>query len=94
IGKPVGIFLSSWILCKLKLAALPEGVKWKQIFSVGIIAGIGFTMSIFIDNLAFENKLLVDTGKASILITSLAASVLGLVAVYITSGLNKQNKTN
>lgn len=92
IGKPIGIFLTSWLLCKLKLAVLPNGIKWKQIFSVGIIAGIGFTMSIFIDNLAFEDKVLVDTGKASILITSLAASVLGLAAVYITSGLNKQNK--
>ena len=49
-------------------------------------------MSIFIDNLAFEDKVLVDTGKASILITSLAASTLGLAAVYVTSGLNKQNK--
>jgi len=94
IGKPIGIFLSSWILCKLKLAVLPSGVNWKQIFSIGIIAGIGFTMSIFIDNLAFDNKELIDTGKASILIASLIASIIGLAAVHYTTRLNNKDKTN
>ncbi|MPM90411.1 Na(+)/H(+) antiporter NhaA [bioreactor metagenome] len=77
-GKPLGIFALSWVACKLKIAVLPEGVKWGQIASVGIIAGIGFTMSIFIDNLAFSDPKIVDTGKAAILISSFVSAVLGL----------------
>jgi NhaA family Na+:H+ antiporter len=94
LGKPLGIFLASWLVCKLKIAVLPAGVNWKQIFSVGIIAGIGFTMSIFIDNLAFDDKIMINAGKASILIASLFASILGLFAVYYTTRLKINNTTN
>ena len=88
-GKPLGIFALSWVACKLKIAVLPEGVKWGQIASVGIIAGIGFTMSIFIDNLAFSDPKIVDTGKAAILISSFVSAVLGLLALYITTRKKK-----
>lgn len=91
LGKPLGIFLASWIACKLKFADLPVGVSWSQIFSIGIIAGIGFTMSIFIDNLAFYDQSIIDTGKASILIASLVAAVVGLGALLITTR-DKQTK--
>jgi NhaA family Na+:H+ antiporter len=93
IGKPFGIFLASWLAVKLKIAELPNEIKWSQIFSVGIIAGIGFTMSIFIDNLAFTDFAIIDTGKATILGTSFLAALIGLLAIYITTK-DKTTKNN
>lgn len=84
-GKPVGIFIFSWLSVKLKIAELPGGTKWSQIFSLGIIAGIGFTMSIFIDSLAFESVEVANIGKVAILATSFLAAVIGLVAIILTS---------
>ncbi len=84
-GKPLGIFIFSWMSVKIKLAELPQGTKWAQIFSLGIIAGIGFTMSIFIDSLAFENVQVADIGKVAILGTSFLAAVIGLAAIRFTS---------
>ena len=84
-GKPIGIFLFSLIAVKTGIAELPTGTNWKQVFALGIIAGIGFTMSIFIDGLAFTDEILVNIGKAAILGTSLVAALAGCLAVYITS---------
>lgn len=83
-GKPAGIFLFSFLSIKLKLAARPEGVTWMQLASIGILGGIGFTMSIFINNLAFSSPELMDIGKISILITSATAALLGLAAMSAT----------
>lgn len=85
IGKPVGIFLLSLIAVKLRFADLPAGTSWRQVFAIGMIGGIGFTMSIFVDNLAFTNPVFVDLGKATILITSVVSAVLGLIVVWLTS---------
>ena len=84
LGKPIGIFLFSLLSVKLRIAELPQGTNWKQVWALGMIAGIGFTMSIFIDSLAFKDIDLVNLGKATILITSTLAAVLGLVAMMIT----------
>ena len=84
VGKPVGIFLFSFLSIKLKLAARPIGVTWKQMASIGILGGIGFTMSIFINNLAFASPELVDIGKISILMTSAGAALLGLAAMSLS----------
>ena len=89
IGKPLGIFIASYLVCKMKIAELPPDLKWSQIFSVGIIAGIGFTMSIFIDSLAFSNELIINEGKASILISSVVAAFLGVIALRITTSKPK-----
>jgi NhaA family Na+:H+ antiporter len=94
IGKPLGIFIASWIACKLKIAQLPLGVEWNQVFSLGIIAGIGFTMSIFIDNLAFTSPELIETGKATILVASFLAAIFGLFAMYFTTKTNINKQTN
>lgn len=91
-GKPIGIFLFSFIAVKSKVAELPKGTTWKQVFALGIIAGIGFTMSIFIDGLAFEERTLIDLGKVAILGTSFVAALLGCLAVYLVSP--KNNKQN
>ena len=84
VGKPAGIFLFSFLSIKIKLAAKPVGVTWKQMASIGVLGGIGFTMSIFINNLAFENPVLIDTGKISILITSAIAAFIGLGAMSLS----------
>ncbi|MBR5856787.1 MAG: Na+/H+ antiporter NhaA [Bacteroidales bacterium] len=84
LGKPIGIFLFSLLSVKLGIAELPQGTRWRQIFALGMIAGIGFTMSIFIDSLAFKDINLINLGKATILITSTLAAVLGLLAMMVT----------
>ena len=89
-GKPIGIFLFSFFAVKTKIAELPKGTAWKQIFALGVVAGIGFTMSIFIDGLAFESEKLINIGKAAILGTSVVAAVVGCLAVYLTSGKVKE----
>lgn len=92
IGKPLGIFVFSWLAVRLGLASRPEGTKWVQVLALGILGGIGFTMSIFIDNLAFSDPFLINAGKLAILATSFLAACLGIAALYLTTG--EKNKTN
>lgn len=92
IGKPLGITVFSWLSVKFKIAELPSGTKWKQIFALGLVAGIGFTMSIFIDNLAFGDESLIHLGKVAILITSFLAAILGLIAILLTTSPVKSTK--
>lgn len=84
IGKPLGIFILTFTTVKLKITELPTNIKWSHIFSVGVIAGIGFTMSIFINSLAFSNPAHINEGKAAILITSLISGLIGLALLRIT----------
>ncbi len=77
LGKPIGIYLFSMLSVKCKLAMFPEGMNKTQLLAMGVLAGIGFTMSIFIDNLAFHDPALVNTGKVAILITSATAAIVG-----------------
>jgi NhaA family Na+:H+ antiporter len=79
IGKQFGIFAFSFVAVKLKLASLPEGVNWKNLYGAGILAGIGFTMSLFIAGLAFNNPALLDLSKIGILTGSLLSGVVGFV---------------
>lgn len=77
LGKPVGITLFSFFSVKIGLAALPTGIQWKQIWGVGMIAGIGFTMSIFIATLAYEEADLQVIAKVAILGASILAGIAG-----------------
>ncbi len=78
IGKPLGVFGMAYLCAKLGLVNLPSDLKWKNIFGVGIMAGIGFTMSIFITLLAFKGEaLLISNAKLIILCSSLVAGVVG-----------------
>lgn len=86
LGKPFGIFTASFIACKLRITELPEGMKWKHLFSVGALAGIGFTMSIFINSLAFSSQAMINSGKAAIILTSVMATLVGLLALSLTLG--------
>ncbi len=79
VGKPVGITLVAWIAVKLQLAHLPENTRWREIFGVGILAGIGFTMSMFITNLAYRDPHTIAAAKVGIFIASLLAGILGYI---------------
>lgn len=79
IGKPLGITLISYITTKAGLTSLPTGTKFSQIFGVGLVAGIGFTMSLFIANLAFSESLGNDLSKIGILTGSLISGIAGFI---------------
>lgn len=84
IGKQLGIFLFSWVLVKLKLAKLPEGCDWLQLYAVSLICGIGFTMSLFIGSLAFSDLMHYQIQvRLGVIIGSLISGVSGgLLLVY------------
>ncbi len=77
VGKPLGIGLFSFLSVKLKMCKLPEDVNWVKLFSVGILGGIGFTMSIFIALLAFDDQFVINESKLMIMLASLTAGVIG-----------------
>ena len=77
IGKPLGIFSISWFAVRFKIATLPEGVNFKQVFAVSVLCGIGFTMSMFITSLAFADPVMADLARLGILLGSTLAAVFG-----------------
>ncbi|RZK49255.1 MAG: Na+/H+ antiporter NhaA [Pedobacter sp.] len=88
VGKTIGVTFFSWLAVKLKIAKLPKGVNWNHILGMGMLAGIGFTMSIFISMLSFSNPLYIAEAKFAILCASIIAAILGYL--YLTS-LNKRS---
>lgn len=84
IGKPIGILLFCWLLVKLAKVKLPNHVQWKNLLGAAVLAGIGFTMSIFISNLAFADARTASYSKVSVLIASLTATVIGLLILFNT----------
>lgn len=95
IGKPIGITLFSYLSCASKLAERPAGVLWSHIVSVAFLAGIGFTMSLFIMNLCFDSSSSVFSyTKLSVLVASLISAVIGLVILILSpSSLSKLKKS-
>jgi NhaA family Na+:H+ antiporter len=79
IGKPLGIVLFSFVAVSAGICALPRGMQWKQVLGIGFLAGIGFTMSIFITLLAFDQAELITESKISILLASLVSGAIGFV---------------
>lgn len=77
LGKPIGVTLVSWLAVRARIAALPEGVGWGAILGAGALAGIGFTMALFITALAFEDATLVAASKLGILVASVLVTVAG-----------------
>ncbi len=84
LGKPIGIALACLIVVLAKFSKLPEGVNWYHMIGVGLLGGIGFTMSIFITLLAFNDQQIIDVSKIVILTSSLLAGVMGYVCLYVT----------
>lgn len=87
LGKPIGIVIASFLAIKFKLAEMPSNATWRMIFAVACLGGIGFTMSIFVDTLAFGSisQHFVDQGKIAILFGSLASALLGVLLITIFS---------
>jgi NhaA family Na+:H+ antiporter len=85
LGKPVGIFLVTFIAVRLGICEKPRGSTWPQVFSVGILGGIGFTVALLITDLAFERELLSDEAKLGVLTASAAAGILGFIFLYLTT---------
>ena len=82
IGKPLGVMLASWVAVKIGVARLPTGVCWGQVHGAGWLAGIGFTMALFIANLAFaQDAAMLDAAKLGVLGASVLAGVVGLVVL-------------
>ena len=79
LGKPLGIFLISFLMIKLKWAAIPNETNILQLLGAGMLAGIGFTMSIFIATLAFKTQAEQDVAKTAVLIASLISMIIGFV---------------
>jgi len=83
VGKPVGIAAMSWLAVRFGAADLPAGVRWRHIVGAGLLAGIGFTMSLFISNLAFRATVLQAEAKLGIMLTSIAAGILGYLFLRV-----------
>ncbi|MEB1813778.1 Na+/H+ antiporter NhaA [Adlercreutzia mucosicola] len=83
LGKPIGILIFSFLTVKLKIASLPENVNWMHMTGAGILGGVGFTMAIFVANLAFPEALLIADAKVGILSASLLAGVVGFLFLFI-----------
>ncbi|MGH2644819.1 MAG: Na+/H+ antiporter NhaA, partial [Chitinophagaceae bacterium] len=77
LGKPLGIYIFSFLSVKFKIASLPSNTHWKQILGAGMIAGIGFTMSIFIATLAYKEEELQVISKIAIIVGSVLSGLLG-----------------
>lgn len=87
IGKPLGIVSFIFIAIKLKLTTLPNNTNWNQLIAVGFLGGIGFTMSIFIALLAFEDNQIINNSKFMILIASFISGAIGFL--WLKKSLNK-----
>ena len=89
VGKPIGIWLFSYLSVKFKISELPTDLNWKSILGVSFLGGIGFTMSIFITLLAFSDGEHIDNSKIMILISSLIAGIIGLI--FLKSTIKNSN---
>ncbi len=85
IGKPVGIVAASWLATRSGLASLPDGCEMRHIVGVGAVAGIGFTVSLFITELAFNNPTVIANAKLAVLIGSAAAAAIGVALLWRAS---------
>ncbi|MDP9441559.1 MAG: Na+/H+ antiporter NhaA, partial [Actinomycetota bacterium] len=81
VGKPLGIAAGAWIAVRTGLATLPKGVGWAEVAGAGTLAGIGFTVSLFISELAFPDERLVTAAKMGVLAASATASLVGAAAL-------------
>jgi Na+:H+ antiporter, NhaA family len=83
LGKPIGIFTLSFLIVQFGICKLPSDLNWKSILGVGFLGGIGFTMSIFVTLLAFENVSTINNSKFIILLSSLIAGIIGFLCLHL-----------
>jgi len=91
IGKPVGIYAMSWLCVKGNIADLPQNVKWPHVMGLGLLGGIGFTMSIFIALLSFPLPEYQNEAKFAILIASVLAGISGFLLLRLYNGSKKRS---
>ncbi|WP_295700103.1 sodium/proton antiporter NhaA [uncultured Helicobacter sp.] len=93
VGKPVGILALTFLCEKCKIAARPHGVSWSHIFGAGMLAGIGFTMSMFVSNLAFDEIESANVAKIAILLASSIAGILGSLYLVVNHFITNKAKS-
>ena len=93
IGNPLGILGLTWLAIKFGLAELPRGVGWRHILGVGFLAGIGFTVAIFISDIAFNDPSLVDQAKLGVFAASLLAGAIGYLLLRTIGGQDDSSET-
>ncbi|MEQ9318659.1 MAG: Na+/H+ antiporter NhaA [Polyangiaceae bacterium] len=94
IGKTVGVSLAAYIAVKVGIADLPKGVGWRQLIGVGMLAGIGFTLALFVASLAFDDPALVETSKVGILSASALSATIGLLFLRWAPGAPREPSTS
>jgi NhaA family Na+:H+ antiporter len=85
MGKFLGVTLPCWLMIKLGVATLPAGMTWGKLMGVGLLAGVGFTMSLFITTLAFDNLVLVMEAKIGIFAASIFSGIAGYIVLRKSS---------
>lgn len=87
LGKPIGILFATYLCSKLKLATKPSELSWMHILGAGMLSGIGFTMSIFVSNLAFDNNQSVEIAKIAVLLASFLSAIVGSLSLILFNKL-------
>ena len=87
-GKQIGVFFTTFLLIKMGYARLPSGSNWIQMYGIAMLAGIGFTMAMFINFLAFDTDIYINQAKIAILIASFTSAVLGYILLNFKSSRN------
>lgn len=82
VGKPLGIFGATWLAVRTRLASLPEGIGWSHILGIGLLGGVGFTVALFVNELAFGEPALISDGKIGILLGSLLSGAVGYAVLH------------
>lgn len=85
LGKPLGIFIFSWLAVRFQLGDLPKGISWQHIWGMGLVAGIGFTMSLFMANLAFDSVAVQTIAKVAVMAASAVAGIAGFLLLKLIS---------
>ncbi len=93
IGKPLGILAAAWAAKRLNIGDLPDGVSWSHVLGAGALAGIGFTVSLFVAGLAFDEPAITDEAKIGILAASAIAAVVGAVLLSRSSTVERTDPT-
>jgi Na+:H+ antiporter, NhaA family len=85
IGKPIGIFLVTFIAVKARICEMPTNSTWLQVLGIGMLGGIGFTVALLITDLGFDNELFIDEAKLGVLTASAASGLVGFIFLWLTT---------
>jgi len=85
LGKAIGVPLGAWLVVRAGLGSVPRGVRWSQMLGIGLVAGIGFTVSLFITDLAFDDPALQDAARIGVLAGSMVAAIAGATVLWVAA---------